>query len=150
MKKEKLTEQKLKAFWASESPFAAPISAGWTPGDLRAVEKDWASIPVLNRPYTQLLADIESGRRKHDQKTFGPESNPPKNICGTAMCTAGHLVNMAGEVGYKLKDKYGWTVVAGMIHMKSRPDAPAPNFWPIPQELAMAYIRERAQEEADQ
>ena len=64
------------------------------------------------------------------------------------MCTAGHLVNLAGEAGYKLKDKCGgFAEAARLIHIKSRPDAPPQNFGAIPQEFAMAYIEERAAEE---
>lgn len=63
------------------------------------------------------------------------------------MCTAGHLVNMVGEIGYKLRAKYGWVGAANLIHAKLRPDAPAQNFGNIPQQFAMAYIEERAAEE---
>lgn len=60
------------------------------------------------------------------------------------MCTAGHLVNMAGEMGYKLKDKYGWAFAASMIHEKSCPHLPQQNYGGIPQEWAEAYIEEMA------
>ncbi len=69
------------------------------------------------------------------------------NICGTPMCTAGHLVNMAGEIGYKLKSKYGWANAAMLIHLKSNPDLPVQNFGSIPQEWALAYIEEMAERE---
>jgi len=94
-----------------------------------------------------MLVEIQSNSRKHDQSTFGPNVDPGKNLCGTPMCTAGHLVNMAGEAGYKLKDKYSWQKAARLIHMKSRPDVPPQNFGAIPQKFAMAYIEERAAEE---
>src|SRR3990167_5050627 len=123
-------------------------AAGWTPSDLRAAEEEWASIPVIPKLYTQLLKAIESEERIHDQSTFGPEH--PNNVCETPMCTAGHLVNMAGEVGYELKKKYGFPVAARLIHLKSRPDAPPQNYGSIPQDFAMAYIRERAKEESKQ
>ncbi|MDE1971481.1 MAG: hypothetical protein KGI50_07960 [Patescibacteria group bacterium] len=128
---------------------SALLAAGWTPSDLRDAQKEWDEIPVLEKPYTRLLSEIESGARKHNQSTFGPDCDPKKNLCGTPMCTAGHLVNMAGDIGYKLKDKYGWNIAATMIHRKSRPDVPPQNFGTIPQEFAMAYIRERAKEEAE-
>lgn len=65
------------------------------------------------------------------------------------MCTAGHLVSMAGAKGYELLKKCGndFSLAAGLIHMASRPDAPQQNFGSIPQEWAMAYIEERAAEE---
>ena len=122
-------------------------ASGWTPSALRAAEEEWDSIPVLEKPYSRLLAEIKAGKRKHDQSTFGPDCDPKTNLCGTSMCTAGHLVNMAGEIGYKLKDKYDWQIAARLIHMKSRPDVPPQNFGGIQQEFAMAYIEERAAEE---
>ncbi len=126
------------------------IAAGWTPSDLEQVQKEWDAIPKIPKLYTRLLSDIEAGKRKHDQSTWGPECDPATNLCKTPMCSAGHLVNLAGEVGYALKAKYGWPGAARMIHMKNRPDVPSQNFGSIPQAFAMAYIRERAAEEADQ
>ena len=128
-------------------------AAGWTPGELSAAGwtpgpfREWDDIPILEKPYTRMLAQIESGERIHNQSTFGPDCDPGKNLCNTPMCTAGHLVNMAGEIGYKLLEKYGWERAAFLIHTKSRPDVPPQNFSGIPQELALAYIRERAEEE---
>ena len=118
------------------------LRGGTCPGALLA------QVPKLDKPYSRLLADIESKRRIHKQSTWGPECDPVDNVCGTPMCTAGHLVNMAGEIGYKLKDKFGWAGAARLIHQKSRPYAPPQNFGSIPQEFAMAYIRERAKEES--
>ena len=108
---------------------------------------EWDAIPVLNKPYSTLLADIEAGRRIHNQNNWGPDYDPARNLCKTEMCTAGHLVNMAGEVGYNLQKKYGWKIAATLIHRKSRPDVPPQKFGFIPQKLAIAYIRERAAEE---
>lgn len=64
------------------------------------------------------------------------------------MCTAGHLVNMGGAMGYALKQQFGWETAALLIHRKARPDVPPQDFGGIPQEWAMAYIEERAEEEA--
>lgn len=122
-------------------------AAGWKPSDLKEVEKLWKSIPKLDKPYTRLLADIKAKRRIHNQHQAGPDYDPGTNLCNTQMCTAGHLINMAGEIGYKLQYKYGWKGAARLIHMKSRPDVPPQNFGGIPQEFAMAYIEERAAEE---
>ena len=124
-------------------------AAGWTPRDLRAAEDEWESIPILKNLYSSLLADIKAKKRTHDQGTWGPEDKPVEeaNVCGTRMCTAGHLVNMAGEVGWKLMKKYGWKEAAAMIHYKNRPELPPQNFGNIPQAFAMAYIEERAAEE---
>lgn len=96
-----------------------------------------------------MLADINSKKRIHMQSTFGPEDcTPETNICGTAMCTAGHLVNMAGKIGYDLKKKYGWEKAAFLIHKKSLPDFPVQNFGSIAQDLALAYIETAAEYEA--
>jgi hypothetical protein len=109
--------------------------------------KEWETIPVLVKPYTKLLEDINSNNRIHKQSTYGPEKCP-QNVCGTSMCTAGHLVNMVGKLGYELKNKYGWAVTASMIHYKAHPDYPCHNFGNIPQEWALAYIEEMAEREA--
>jgi len=126
-----------------------PIAAGWTPSDLREIDEEWESIPHEAMPYTRMLQDIESKARIHDQSTFGPECDPGTNLCQTPMCTAGHLVNMAGEAGCRLRQKYGWGIAAEIIHSKWRPDVPPQNFGSIPQKFAMAYIRERAKEEQE-
>ena len=137
----------------AKSGATALLCAGFSATDLRGAGfsvtdlQEWDSIPILEKPYSLLLADIESQRRIHSQKDWGPDYDPARNLCKTEMCTAGHLVNMAGEVGYKLQKKYGWEIAATLIHRKSRPDVPPQNFGAIPQELAMAYIRERAAEE---
>jgi hypothetical protein len=60
------------------------------------------------------------------------------------MCTAGHLVNMGGGMGYALKDKYGFSVAAALIHEKAHPGWPCQNFGSIPQDWALAYIEEMA------
>jgi hypothetical protein len=107
-------------------------------------------IPEVKNPYLRMLADIEAGKRCHQQSTFGPDdAYPDMNICGTPMCTAGHLVNMAGPDGYALKDRLGYAGAATLIHMKSRPDVPPQNFGNIPQKWALAYIEARAAEEVN-
>jgi hypothetical protein len=106
----------------------------------------WRFWRVKIRPLTSWR---RAGQILHRQSAFGPDCDPETNLCKTPMCTAGHLVNMAGEIGYELKRKYGWEIAASIIHRKSRPDVPPQNFGGIPQEMAMAYIRERAAEEKD-
>jgi hypothetical protein len=104
----------------------------------------------LDKPYSKLLEDIKAKRRIHAQSTFGPDDCPAEQeVCGTKMCTAGHLVNMAGEIGYKLRHKYGWAVAAGMIHYKAHPGYPCQNFGSIPQDWAIAYIEEAAEMEQE-
>ena len=134
----------LKAVGWTPDDFKA---AGWTDDEIKQLSDEWEKIPKLEKPYARMLSDIVSNRRIHKQSDFGPDADPQKNLCSTPMCTAGHLVNMAGPMGYELKDKYGWELAAMLIHKKSRPDVPPQNFGDIPQEFAMAYIEKRAEEE---
>lgn len=103
--------------------------------------------PVLENPYIHLLADINEKKRIHKQSTWGPEDKPTeeKNICNTPMCTAGHLVSMAGAIGWNLKNKYGWRDAATLIHIKAHPDFPTQNFGSIDQSNALAYIEAMAE-----
>ncbi|MBX9851858.1 MAG: hypothetical protein K2X86_08875 [Cytophagaceae bacterium] len=95
------------------------------------------------------MKNINNKKRTHKQLDWGPEKCPEEsNVCSTEMCTAGHLVNMAGSIGYDLKDKYGWEMAATLIHKKSCPDFPIQNFGNIPQEWALAYIEEMAERES--
>ena len=151
--KEELTPRKVMAILATQNSqsalralgytASALLAAGYTASDL----KEWEEIPKLDKPYSRLLDDIKAEKRIHNQSDFGPGCDPKTNLCKTPMCTAGHLVNMAGEIGYRLKEKYGWQDAAALIHYKSRPEVPPQNFGAIPQEFAMAYIEERAAEE---
>ena len=133
------------------------INAGYTVADLINAGvseydlEEWNSIPLLNKPYTSLLNDINNKKRIHQQSTFGPEECVSENnVCGTAMCTAGHLVNMAGAMGWKLKEKYGWKDAATLLHLKSHPNYPVQNFGGIPQSWALAYIEEMAEKESNE
>jgi hypothetical protein len=110
---------------------------GASPLNLEDLE---SSIPLVENPYTRILADIRAGQRLHDQSTFGPDCDPATNLCGSAMCTGGHLVNLGGAAGYALKDKYGWLTAAALIHEKAHPGWPCQDFGMIPQENALAYI----------
>ena len=107
-----------------------------------------AATPKIEAPYTRMLADIREHRRIHNQGTFGPDADPANNLCKTQMCTAGHLVNMAGAEGYALKHKFGWHIAAALIHEKAHPGWPCQNFNSIPQAWAIAYIEEMAKREA--
>lgn len=92
-----------------------------------------------------LLDDIKAKKRQHNQSDFGPTCDPGTNLCGTQMCTAGHLVNMAGKWGYDHVDKWGFEKTAALIHIKVHPDAPTQNFGSIPQADAIAYIEMMAE-----
>lgn len=134
----------LSALRAAGYPASALRAAGYSLSALLA------DAPLLEKPYTRLWADIQAKRRTLDQSTFGNASPSEPNICGTAMCTAGHLVNMAGEAGWKLKEKYGYATAAALIHEKAHPGWPCQNFGGIPDEWALAYIEEMAAREAEE
>ena len=124
------------------------LSAGFT---ARELEDFLADVPLVERPYSRLWADLKAKDRVHKQSTFGPETAiADDNVCGTPMCTAGHLVQMAGAAGYALRKKYGWVGAAALIHMKAHPDDPPQNFGSIPQDWALAYIETMAKKEASQ
>jgi hypothetical protein len=119
-------------------------AAGWTPGDLRAFE----NVPAIENLYSRLLDDITAHRRVHKQSTWGPENPTPElNICKTPMCTAGHLVSMAGESGWNLKRQFGWEGAARLIHDRAHPGWPPQNYGAIPDEWALAWIRTMAAHE---
>lgn len=145
-------KQKILACLGTASPTAALRAAGYSAGALRDAGYSAGEIvpdgtPVVERPYSRMLADIEAGRRIHNQKDWGPNEDPGENLCKTPMCVAGHLVNLAGPAGYALVNKIGWEDAATRIHHASRPDVPPPNFGAVPNEWTLAYIRERAAEE---
>jgi hypothetical protein len=106
--------------------------------------RDFPKIPKLENPYTTMLAQIKAGNRIHNQRTFGPHDAPPVNICNTPMCTAGHLVSMAGVEGWKLKEQFGFAGAATLLHYEAHPDWPCQNFGVIPQEWAMGLIEHYA------
>jgi hypothetical protein len=105
-------------------------------------KKYYDALPVLDKPYTRLLNDINEKRRTFQQSTFGDicDFDPDRNICGSAMCTAGHWVNMMGKAGYDMYKEFGWEITAAAGHHKVHPDYPPQNFSAIPQEFALGYI----------
>jgi len=107
-------------------------------------------VPVIDKPYTRIVSDIKEGRRIHRQSTFGPDRDPSTNLCKTPMCTAGHIVNLAGPEGYALKEKYGWSAAAAILFEKAHPGWPQQNYGNIPQEWAMAFLETMAEREASE
>ena len=120
--------------------------AGYSASELLELED---SIPLVEMPYSRLLSGINAGKLKHDQSNFGPDADPKTNLCKTQMCTAGHLVNMGGNAGYKLLNAYGFIAAATLIHEKAHPGWPCQDFGNIPQEWAIAYIEEMAEHEVN-
>ena len=125
-------------------------AAGWTPSDFVAAGFDEEDVPLLDRPYSRLLKEIAEGARKFSQQTWGPEDapTPPDRLCDTAMCTAGSFVSMAGEAGWRLKNRYGWNGAYVLLHDRAHPDAPPQSTGVIPDEWALGYIAEMAEVEA--
>jgi hypothetical protein len=125
---------------------------GLTRDQLRGLTGDQLSsldeIPIVENLYSQILEGIEKEQRRLDQGDFGPSSDPGDELCETPMCIAGHTVNLAGQAGYDLVNNLGFPIVATLIHRRSRPDAPLPRYDSYPNEWALAYIKERAAEEA--
>ena len=137
-----------KALLGAEVSAKELLDAGATVYDLAHAG---LKIPKLERPYTRLWEDIQKQARLHDQGTFGPSRPTPEpNVCNTAMCTAGHLVNMAGDDGWKLQSAYGFCSAAQMLHEVAHPGWPCQDFSSIPQSWAMAYIETMAQREAQE
>ncbi|HKR03494.1 MAG TPA: hypothetical protein VJY62_02580 [Bacteroidia bacterium] len=103
---------------------------------------EWESIPVLDKPYSTILKEVNEKKRCYQQSTFGEitEFNPEENICKSAMCLAGHLVHMAGTKGYELRKKYDWFGAATLIHRKAHPELPPMDFFITSQDLGLAYL----------
>jgi hypothetical protein len=126
-------------------------SAGYSASDVRLAgcsASDVLSAPKLTKPYTKLNDDLKHGRRKFNQKSFGDEKGKA-HPCETPMCIAGHLVSMAGEDGWKLREKLGFADAAALIHAVSHPDIPCPNFGGYDDELALGFIRHMAKLESE-
>lgn len=96
--------------------------------------------------YTRILEQITNENLTLDQSDFG-EENRGQSVCGSPMCVGGTTVWLAGEAGYELADKVGFAVAAGLIHLKSRPNIPAPHYDNYPNEWALAYVEEAAKQE---
>jgi|GEM_PF-6600210 len=130
-------------------------SAGFSASEVRELEKLISKLPKEPKPYTRMLVDIKAGKRKHDQSTFGPDNTVElgdRGVCDTPMCTAGHLKQMAGEVGHKIFRLLDgdFAATGRIIHDAWCPGVPRQNYGAIDQKLAMAYIEWRAAEEAKQ
>jgi hypothetical protein len=99
-------------------------------------------IPLLNKPYSILLADINNNNRLYNQSDWGniTEYDANNNLCNTAMCIAGHFVNMCGAKGYELKDRFGWETAAELIHLQSSPNTPIFNYYNTNNAVGLAYI----------
>ena len=116
----------------------SPDQIGWlSPDQKNIADAIVKGVPVLEKPYTKILAAIEAGGLNMDQW----------HTCKTTHCVGGWTCVLApgGKEFEKLFPSTG--DAAAQILRKSRPDAPLPNFV-ASDEAAMAFIRARAKEEA--
>ena len=112
----------------------------WTNSYIQAAHNN-EEVPVLDKPYTKILAAITSQGCALKMSTW--------HSCKTTHCIGGWTVHLAGKDGYEAEKKYGGTPqAASLILLKSRPAAPLPNFY-ASDAAAMAFIEARAAEEAD-
>ena len=121
-------------------------AAGYSASEVKELED---SIPLVENPYSQIWDGIKNDGRKHNQCYWGPDDDPQTNLCKTAMCTAGHLVNLGGKAGYALKNEYAFPTAAALIHHKAHPGWPCQDFYTCNQEQALAYIQEMAKHEKE-
>jgi hypothetical protein len=136
---------------------SALLLAGYSVSDVRSagysasdVQELFDRVPFVENPYTKLLKGIQARERIFKQSTFGPGIYiREENICNTAMCTGGHLVNLGGKPGWKLQEEFGFSTAGALIHQKAHPGWPCQNFGSIPDEWALAYIEEMAEHEAN-
>ena len=103
-----------------------------------AVLDEAKNAPILEKPYTKLLAVISNGEGKLEMANW--------HSCKTTHCVGGWLCELTPG-GKELEKKWDTQLAATFILRNSRPDAPLPNFT-ASNEAAMAFIRARAKEEA--
>ncbi len=114
---------------------------GWLSADgaikVKAIRSE---VPLLKNPYTTILAAINSAGCKLDMGDW--------HSCKTTHCLAGWTIDKCGVAGYEAEKRFGGTPeAAALILLKSRPEAPLPNFYAT-NDQAMAFIKARAAEEA--
>ena len=101
-------------------------------------------MPKIEKFYTTLLGEIKDKKRAYKQSDWGTltEFDAKQNICKTAMCIAGHAVNMGGKQAYDLlKEMNGsYARVAELIHVKSAPTAPVFDYNCTDNGQGMAYM----------
>jgi hypothetical protein len=98
-------------------------------------------IPVLEKPYTQILAAINQPGCKLRMIDW--------HTCDTTHCLGGWAIHLTGAAGRLLSSWLGYKNAAAFILRKSRPDAPNPidQFY-VDDDAAMAFINARVAEEA--
>ena len=123
-------------------------TAGYSLSDIKKAEEFWNSIPVVSKFYTYLLNGINEHKLAYQQSTFGTieDFDPARNVCGTAMCIAGHWLLAAGRRGYELKSELGgFAQAARVLHAKNYPNQPCPDFMNTNQATGLACIERMAE-----
>ena len=97
--------------------------------------------------YTDMLKGIEEKKLIYKQSTFGEiaDYDPKLNVCESPMCIAGHHVHAGGKAAYDAKKVFGYAGVAGMLHLKTYPDAPIFDYMKTDNGQGMAYIEMMAE-----
>lgn len=122
---------------------------------------DGYDVPILDRPYTQILEAIERGAaldmdRWHGE-TYSDEELTPEMFCGTTHCLAGWTVHLCGVQGFALEQELAVPRLASMI-LEASSTLEVPGFYPDDYDYerrrvfssteinarALAAIRERA------
>ena len=114
---------------------------GWlSPDQSKIVTAIYGKIPVLEKPYTKILAAIKEGGTLQMASWH-------KAGCQTTHCVGG-WTNFLAPGGMEFERLFSSPGdAAAQILRKSRPDAPLPNFT-ASNEAMMAFITARAKEEA--
>ena len=131
-----LTEQDLLVLEGTD--LSEEDAANCTDATLARIRQVRDSIPVLDRPYRQILEAITAKGCSLDMGSW--------HRCKTTHCLGGWTVTLAGQSGAQLEERIGAEAAARAILRKSRPEAPLPNFY-ASDKAALAFIQARAAEE---
>ena len=134
-------------FLATSRPTGAQFAAlvdSMSGAQLAALVGD---IPKVEKLYSTIWTDLKTGQRVFNQGNFGDTADPGEHLCRTAICVAGHTVQLAGA--YNLVKKIGFPATATLIHLKSCPDFPVPRYDSCPDEWMLALIEYYAQLEGE-
>lgn len=135
-----LTNDEVLEILGTDPLSVSPDQIGWLSPECAEVIK-LEHVPILENPYTKILAAIETDGCKLEMASWHSGG------CGTTHCVGGWTCHLAPD-GKAFENRIGDTgLAAQMILRASRPDAPLPNFT-ASNEAAMAFIRARAKEEA--
>ena len=97
-------------------------------------EVDGIEVPILDKPYTKLMAAIESGYELEMDTVHGQDIEgltEEGGFCGTVHCIAGLAVHLCGAQGKVLEGPYAAkTLLVAERILKASSDLPRPRFFP--------------------